>query len=113
MKGVKVVHVLGKFYWYGICYSPVLDFQMLLCEQKLLFGGFLDRTPQMQLTFLTSDDKQDDASDMLQFYEVLRNGRNWAKKSILLHILRGFLFTPLYTLWDTHQDFANWKTLLR
>ena len=28
MKGVKVVHVLGKFYWNGICRSPVLNFQM-------------------------------------------------------------------------------------
>ena len=41
------------------------------------------RTPKNQLTFLASDDKQDDASDMLQFLEVLRNGQNWAKKLIL------------------------------
>ena len=38
---------------------------------------------------------------MVQFFEVLRNGRNGAKKL--------FLLTPSYTLWD----FANWKTLLR
>ena len=38
---------------------------------------------------------------MVHFFEVLRNGRNGAKKL--------FLLTPSYTLWD----FANWKTLLR
>ena len=41
----------------------------------------------MQPTFLTSDDKQDDASDMLQFSEVFRNGLNWAKKMIFWFIL--------------------------
>ena len=50
---------------------------------------------------------------MLQFFEVLRNGQNWAKKLIFLLILKVFLFTPSYTLWDTPQDFANWKTFLR
>ena len=35
----------------------------------LHLGGFLARTPQKQPTFLTSDDKQDDASDMLQFFK--------------------------------------------
>ena len=28
MKGIKVVHILSKFYCYGICSSPVLNFQM-------------------------------------------------------------------------------------
>ena len=42
--------------------------------------------------FLTSDGKQDDASDMLQFSEVFRNGLNWAKKNdFLVH------FTPYET----------------
>ena len=57
------------------------------CHFTLLLGWFLVRTPQMQPTFLTSDDKQDDASDMLQFSEVFRNGLNWAKKMIFWFIL--------------------------
>ena len=52
----------------------------------LLLVGFLARAPQKQPTFLASDDKQDDASDM-QFFEVFRNGPNWAKKLIFLLIL--------------------------
>ena len=55
---------------------------------------------------MTSDDKQDDASVMLQFFEVLRNGLNWAKKLIFWLILRVFLFMLLYTPWDTPHDFA-------
>ena len=57
----------------------------------LLLGGFLARVPQKQPVFLTSDDKQDDASDMLQVFEVFRNGLNSAKKVIfwlILHPMR-------------------------
>ena len=89
-----MVHILDKFYWYGICCSPVLNFQMFSgrnCHFRLLLGTL----------------------DMLQFFEILRNCRNWAKKLIWLLILRVFLFIPLYTLWDTPQELANWKTLLR
>ena len=46
----------------------------------LLLVGFLTRAPQKQPIFLARDDKQDDASDMLQFFEVFRNGPNWAQK---------------------------------
>ena len=53
----------------------------------LLLVGFLARAPQKQPTFLASDDKQDDASVMLQFFEVFRNGPNWAQKLIFLLIL--------------------------
>ena len=40
MKGVKVVHILDNFYWYGICRSPGLNFQMFLYEQKLILCCF-------------------------------------------------------------------------
>ena len=46
------------------------------CLFMLPLGGFLARTLQKQPTFLTSYDEQDDASDMLQFFEVLTNGLN-------------------------------------
>ena len=74
------------------------------CHFTLLLGWFLVRTPQKQPTFLTSDGKQDDVSDMLQFSEVFRNGLNWAKK---------WFFGLFYTLWDTSQNFAKYRTLLR
>ena len=50
---------------------------------------------------------------MLQFFEVLRNYLNWAWKLIFWLTLRVFLFMLSYTIWDTHQDFAKWKPLLR
>ena len=66
------------------------------CRFTLILGGFLARTPQKQSTFLTSDDKQDDASDMLQFFEVFRNGLNWAKKLIFWIILHPMKHTPRF-----------------
>ena len=54
----------------------------LLAEIVILdyfLGEFLVRIPQKQPIFLTINDKQDDVSNMLQFFEVLRNGQNWAK----------------------------------
>ena len=96
----------ASLHWYEICCSPVFSFKCFRtsrnCHFRLLLIGFLIRIPQKQLTFFTTDEKQDAASDMPQFFEILRNGRNCF-----------FLFTPSYTLWDTPQDFANWKTLLR
>ena len=59
----------------------------------LLLVGFLARAPQKQPTFLASDDKQDDASDM-QFFEVFRNSPNWAKKLIFLFILHTMRDSP-------------------
>ena len=47
------------------------------------------------------------------FIEVLRDGRNWAKKLIFCSFWKFFLFMPSYTLWVMAQDFAKWKTLLR
>ena len=37
----------------------------------------------------------------------------WSKLGDKMFWLRGFSFTPLYTLWFSPQDFAKWKTLLR
>ena len=61
---------------------------------------------------MTSDDMQDDTSDMLRFLLKYYDW-NWTKKLVFWLILRGFLFMPSDTLWVTPQDFARWKTLLR
>ena len=48
MKVVKVVHTLGKFYWYRICCSPVLNSQMFLYQHRILFMSLYnlwDRLP--------------------------------------------------------------------
>ena len=58
---------------------------------------------------LTSDDMQDDASDMLWFL-LKFYGWKWAKKFIFWLILKGFLFMLSDTLWVTPQDFVGWKT---
>ena len=34
------------------------------------------------------------------FIKILRNGRNWPKRLILLAHFRSFLFIPSYTLWE-------------
>ena len=112
MKGVKVVHILDNFYWYGISrfkFSNV--FVRAKTHFMLLLGRFFARAPQKQLTFLSRGGKQDDESEMLQFFEVLRNDLNWTKKLIFWLMLRVYLFTSLCTLWDTPQDFAKWKNL--
>ena len=95
---VKVVQILDKFYWYGICSSPVQNFNCFCIAKTVILccflGGFLARTLQIQPTFLTSNDTQDDASDMLQFFEVLRNGLNWAKKLIFGSFWSFFCLRP-------------------
>ena len=58
-------------------------------------GGFLVRTPQKRPDFLTSDDKQDDASDMLQFFEVLRNGQ---KIDFLAHFESFFVYILVHLM---------------
>ena len=70
------------------------------CHFRLLLGGFFIRTAQKQPTFLTGDDKQDDVSDMLQFFEVLRYGRNWAKKLTFLLILSQTFFVLIQQPWN-------------
>ena len=66
------------------------------CRFTLLLGEFLARTPQKQPSFLTSDGKQDDVSDMLQFFEVFRNCLIWAKKLIFWLILHPMRHTPRF-----------------
>ena len=70
--GVKVVYVLGNFCWYRICRSQVLNFQRLFYQQKLSFQAALgcffgQNSPKCSQFSLTSDDMQDDASDMLRY----------------------------------------------
>ena len=70
----------ASLHWYEICCSSVFSFKCFRtsrnCHFRLLLVGILIRIPQKQLTFFTIDEKQDDASDMPQFFEILRNGRN-------------------------------------
>ena len=88
----------ASLHWYEICCSPVLSFKCFRtsrnCHFRLLLGGFLIRITQKQLPFLTIHEKQDDASDMPQFFEILRNGRNWAKKWFFCSFWHFFCLRP-------------------
>ena len=68
--------------------------------------------------FLTSDGKQDDASDMLQFSEVFRNGLNWAKKMIFWFILHLMRHIPKFCqiqdlikiyIWSKFYQYSIWS----
>ena len=126
VKGVKVVHhyhhIAGKFYWYQICGFRVLNFQMLLYQQKwsfkAAFGWFfwpgLPKILSILFEILTSDNMQDDdASDMARFYWSIKKWSKLGQGADFLFMLRVFLFMPYYSLWVTPQDFAKWKTLLK
>ena len=55
MKGIKVVHIPGKFCWYRICSSWVKFsnvFAAANCHFRLLLGDFLARTPKNVLNFV-------------------------------------------------------------
>ena len=87
----------------------------LLAEIVILdyfLGEFLVRIPQKQPTFLTINDKQDDVSNMLQFFEVLRNGQNWAKNWFFAHFESFFLYTIVHPM-RQNPRFCQLKDLLR
>ena len=91
-------------------------------QQTVILGCFwVTFWPELPKMFsilfenLNSDDMQDDASDMprllLKYWEMVEIG---LQTDILAHFESFFVYAlPLYTLWDTLQDFAKWKTLLR
>ena len=114
MKGLKVVHIPGKFYWYRIC-SFKFSNVFVLVETVILgcLGGLLAKALQNVVNFLWNFEKWWHAIWCIRyakvFIEVIRNGQNWTKEWIRF-ILR---VTPSYILWDTRQDFAKWNTLFR
>ena len=62
MAGVKVVYILGKFENFK-CFSTSRNYNFKL----LLSGVFGQNSPKCCQFYLTSDDMEDDASDMLRF----------------------------------------------
>ena len=73
---------------------------MFSYQQKLSFcadfGWIFGKNSPEAAYILTSDDKQEDASDMLQLFEVFRNGLSWVKKLIFWLILRPMKHTPRF-----------------
>ena len=111
MKGVKVVNIRGKFYWYQFCRSQVLNFKCFCASRNKnrtlgCFWSFLVRTSQNVVNFVWNFDQRWHARwyarNAIVFIEVWRNGLLW----------EFFLFTLSFTLWFTPQDFAKWKALL-
>ena len=85
MKGIKVVHIPGKFCWYRICSSWVKFsnvFAAANCHFRLLLGDFLARTPQNVLNFVWKFEQWWHARWCIRYayvvIEVLRNGPNRA-----------------------------------
>ena len=77
---------------------------------------FWPKLPKMSIWFeiSTSDDMQNDASDMSQFllkYKEIVETRS--KSWFFGSFWEVFLFMTSYTLWVTPQHFGKWKTLLR
>ena len=113
MKGVKVVHIPGQFYWYRL-YSYRVKFSNVFVAAEIVILGCIwlviwPKLPKMLsilfeiLTryatgFFWSIDKWLKLSQKIDFF--------WL-------ILIIFLFKPSYTLWVTSQGFAKWKTSLR
>ena len=111
MKGIKVVNIPGKFYWYQFCRSRVLNFKCFCTSRNKnrtlgCFWSFLARTSQNVVNFVWNFDQWWHARwyirNAMVFIEVWRNGLLW----------EFFLFTLSFTLWFTPQDFAKWKALL-
>ena len=87
------------------------------CHFRLLLSWFLARTPQKQPAFLASDGEEDDASDMLKFSEVFRNGLNWVKKMIFWFILHPMRHIPKFCqiqdlikiyIWSKFYQYSIW-----
>ena len=94
------------------CYVFMLAETSILGYFWVFFWAELPKILSTLFEILTSDDMQDDASDMLRFLLKYYDW-NWTKKLIFWLILRGFLYISSDTLWVTPQDFAKLKTLLR
>ena len=94
------------------CYVFMLAEASILSYFWVFFWAELPKILSTLFEILTSDDMQDDASDMLRFLLKYYDW-NWTKKLIFWLILRGFLYISSDTLWVTPQDFAKLKTLLR
>lgn len=107
MKGFKVIHISGKFHLHRICSSRVLDFQMFLysCRNyhvRPLLVVLLARSSPSYVKFSWNFGQWCYVTWCIRyipiFIVVLVNGRYWSKKLIFWHILRGFSFTPAYSL---------------
>ena len=92
----------------------VLAENVILGSFWVVFWPELLKMLSILFEILTSDNKQNDASDLLLFFtEVLRNVPNWAKKLIFDSFWEVFFMLIECNLWVMPLDFANWKTLLR
>ena len=107
MKGVKVVNIRGKFYWYQFCRSQVLNFKCFCASRNKnrtlgCFWSFLVRTSQNVVNFVWNFDQWWHARWCIRyataFIVALRIGRNWATKLIFWLILRFCFYALLHPM---------------
>ena len=116
------MHILGQFYWYRIYRYRVKFSNFFVAAETVILGCIwlviwpkLPKILSILFEILTSDDVQDDTSDMLRvfFWSIDKWLKLSQKIDSFWFILIIFLFKTSYTLWVTSQGFAKWETSLR
>ena len=92
MKGVKIVHIPGTFWWdIGSVVLKFWIFKCFLtirnCHFRLLLGGFL-----------TSDDMQYDASGYGFYWSIKKEMIKIGLKNFLVHFVRFFIYVLLHLM---------------